>query len=298
MADIKPFRGWRYNKKLLPHLKDLIVESDSHINKDILEGLYDNPYNSIHLTWPKNTSEINISLKRIFNKWCNENILIRDKKQSIYVYYQYFKTNTSTTLCKKGFLCSIDIENENAILSHESILSKEVFKHIRLLESLKIVSNPIHALYRDSDNTLERYMDSSIEKPLYNIVTKTGIEEKLSIIDDPSIINKFIHCMKDRKLLIVDGHHRYNASIMHKRSLSGKKLSKYYYPFYISNIEKNNFAILPIHRIIEKPPNTDLGMIIRKLNNYFWVQKVDSDIGSIEKIIKNKKQHLWYFYRI
>ena len=53
MAEIKPFRAWRYNPSLLEKIDDLTSPLFDVASETQRQVLYGNPLNSIHLSIPR-----------------------------------------------------------------------------------------------------------------------------------------------------------------------------------------------------------------------------------------------------
>ncbi|HTJ49932.1 MAG TPA: DUF1015 family protein, partial [Cyclobacteriaceae bacterium] len=52
MADIKPLRAWRYNEDLSKNIDELTSPLFDVVSEKQRKALYQNPYNSIHLSVP------------------------------------------------------------------------------------------------------------------------------------------------------------------------------------------------------------------------------------------------------
>ncbi|RYX90666.1 DUF1015 family protein, partial [bacterium] len=83
MAEITSLKGWRYNSEIFENIDNLTSPLfDINTKKD---DLYNNPYNSINISSPKQGY---LKAKEVLDKWKNENTIVEDQKPSIYVYYQ------------------------------------------------------------------------------------------------------------------------------------------------------------------------------------------------------------------
>lgn len=292
MAEIISLNGWRYSSEIFKDIDNLTSPLfDINTKKDYL---YNNPYNSINISSP---NQGYLKAKEILNKWKSENIIVEDNKSSIYVYYQYFKLpNDQKEYCRKGFICNVKIYDwdENIILRHEHTIPDAVQDRLKLLESIKMNTSPTHGIYSDPDLSLENYMDQSIKAPIYDSIDYQGVRDVMSIIDDPQIIKHFISCLKEKKIIIADGHHRYESSLLYKKNMekndpdySEDKIYNYHL-MYLTNSEKNDIKIFPTHRILKDFDNLNKERFLNKLAIYFDILKLKDSCDINFEIAKTK----------
>ncbi len=76
--------------------------------------------------------------------------------------------------------------------------------------------SPTHGLYADESAELEKYMDEAITEPIYETEDYQGVRDVMAVIQDADVIQKFIDTLKDKKVILADGHHRYESSLAYK----------------------------------------------------------------------------------
>ncbi len=299
MAEIKPIRAWRYNSALTQTIDELVSPLFDVVSDKQRKALYQNPFNSIHLSVPQ---EPNASTKAfsLLNSWKANGTLIQDVIPCIYVYYQYFKlAGTAKEFCRKGFVCHIRSYdwNENVILRHENTIPKAVNDRIELLGKTELHASPTHGLYTDENFELEKYMDEAMAMPLYETEDYQGVRDVLAVIQDAKVIQKFIDVIKTKTIILADGHHRYESSLAlkHQREKANPKhTGKEGYNFhlmYLTNTEAGDLRILPTHRLINGLKNFNENEIIEKLSYDFEVKAIE-DADTLNEIIMGKK---WAF---
>ncbi len=296
MAEIRPFRAWRYNKSLSTQLDELTSPLFDVISSKQRESLYKNPYNSIHLSVPRSISEA-VSL---LNDWKTKGILVQDTLPTLYVYYQYFSLSGSTKeYCRKGFITHIKAYDweEKIVLRHENTIPHGVNDRLKLLETLQMDTSPTHGLYEDIEKNLEPYMDEAIQSPLYETEDYQGVREVVAVIHDVLVIKKFIDTLKDKKIILADGHHRYESAIEYRKKmrLANPHHTDYesynYHLMYLTNLSSEDIRILPTHRLIQHISLPDEKEIIKKIETYFTCKAVDN-VYDLQEIILGKK---WAF---
>lgn len=293
MAEIIPFRAWRY----APHfpIDELTSPLFDVISEKQIKALYAQELNSIHLSVPA----MGVSYKEIAilqEKWKKEGVLLQDKLPAIYVYYQYFSLpNSNKTFCRKGFIAMVRVYewNENQILRHENVLPHSVSDRIELLRATQMNIAPTHGLYTDALHELEPFMDESMLAPLYETEDYQGVRDVLSIIQDAKVIAKFQEVIAKTKIILADGHHRYTSSLEYAKEMRKKNPSHTgnemynYHLMYFTNTESDDLKILPTHRLVQDLPYFNEQSLIDKLHEYFDIKPV-IEPETLEEVIAGK----------
>jgi uncharacterized protein (DUF1015 family) len=299
MAEIKPFRAWRYNRQLAENIDDLTSPPFDEMSEKYRLGLYKNPYSSIHLSVPigDNPSE---RAAEILKTWKEKGILVKDPIPGIYVYYQYFTLPGNTRkYCRKGFICNLRVYDwdENVILRHENTNPESVGRRVELLAAIKLHVSPTHGLYTDKSFELEKYMDQNMRKPIYESEDYQGVRDVLSIITDQNVINRFVRKLKRKQIILADGHHRYECSLAYlKKQIANNPFHTgnedyNYHLIYLSNTEADDIRILPTHRLIKGLDNFDEVAIMKKFEKNFFVKPL-ADKCDADKVILSER---WTF---
>lgn len=295
MAEIKPIRAWRYNQELSKDMESLSSPLFDVVSSKQRDILYKNPYNSIHISVPQEPNPSDRAAA-LLAEWKASRILEQDKLPGLYVYYQYFRlAGLSKELCRKGFVCHIRTYdwNENVILRHENTIPDSVNDRVDLLEKTKLHVSPTHGLYTDAHFQLEKYMDEAIRFPIYETEDYQGVRDVLAVIHDAAIIQQFIKLIKNQAIILADGHHRYEGSLMHlkkMRSLNPAHTGDEGYNFhlmYLTNTESDDLRILPTHRLINGLPDFNEEAILAKLQDNFIIKPLE-DAGVVNDIIVGK----------
>jgi uncharacterized protein (DUF1015 family) len=288
MAEIGPFRGWRYNSKAgtIQDLTSPLYDLTDHIQ---IEKQYNCPFNIIHLFHPKNHSELN----NLINEWKDQQILLQDPIPSIYVYQQEFNDHSNEKKVNKGFICNVKLHdwNDGLILRHEATIPGSVSHRQEILEASEMHICPVHGLYSEKDKILEKYLNQSLLYPIYQFKDQLGVINTFAVIQDLSIIRIFTEVLKDKQIIIADGHHRYEAALKYKKqtALNWKNHVTDYIPFYLTNTESNDLEILPTHRAISGINDFSEDSFFAKLKQFFRVELVEQK-AKLEEIIQKKDE--------
>ena len=298
MAKIKPLRAWRFNDELTKDIELLTSPLFDVVSDKQRSKLYKNPLNSIHLSVPSNSDDAS----ELTEEWKKKGIIEQDGIPAIYVYYQYFSLAGSTQeYCRKGFICNIRAYDwdEGVLLRHENTIPNSVNDRIDILEKTQLNVSPTHGLYTDPSFELEQYMDESMQRPLYETEDYQGVRDVLSVIQDKKVIEKFINVLKNKKVILADGHHRYEGSLLYRKKMSSTNPHHTgsegynYHMMFLTNTEAEDLRILPTHRLIKGLPDSvvDEGELLKKLEEDFIIKTIE-EAHTINEIILGKK---WAF---
>ena len=298
MARIKPFRAWRYNRDLSTKIEELASPLFDVVSKKQREALYSNPYNSIHISVPRDIE----TQKRTVEEWKAEGIIKQDQIPGIYVYYQHFTLPGSRrTYTRKGFVCFIEATDWNSIdsdvLRHENTMPHSVNDRIEILAQSQMHVSPTHGLYFDPEFSLEQYMDESMKNPIYDTEDYQGVRDVMSVIHDFEVIKKFVTKLKDQQVILADGHHRYEGSLFYKQRMEAQNPNHTgneaynFHLMYLTNAEADDLRILPTHRLLSGLKDFSKEDLLKKLSEDFIIKPLDNP-NDVNEIILGKK---WAF---
>jgi uncharacterized protein (DUF1015 family) len=294
MAEIQPLRAWRYNDKLSKDIDELTSPLFDVVSEKQRLSLYQNKLNSIHLSVPQ-SPDASSRAALLLKDWKAQEIIVQDEAPGIYIYYQYFTLAGAKELCRKGFVCNIRIYdwNENVILRHENTIPKSVNDRIELLEKTELNVSPTHGLYTDATFSLEKYMDEAIANPIYETEDYQGVRDVLAVIRDESVIRLFLDTLKNKTVILADGHHRYEGSLIYKLTKQKEnaghtgKEGYNFHLMYLTNTEAGDLRILPTHRLIKDLANFDETLLVEKFNEDFILKPIE-DPSTLHEIILGK----------
>lgn len=299
MAEIHPFRAWRYSPTLMENIGELTSPLFDVASEKQKAALYGKPYNSIHLSIPHGECPSE-NAARILQQWREEGCIQHDSDPAVYVYYQYFRLpGDPKEYCRKGFICKIRVHDwdENVILRHENTMPRSVDEQVALLAATRLNVSPTHGLYTDKNFKLEADMDQSMQQPVCQAESYQGTRDVLSVIRNPRIIECFMSLMAQKQVILADGHHRYAGSLAYmkqqiaaNRAHTGKERYNYHL-MWLTNTEAEDLRILPTHRLIKDVVGFDETAILKKFDRHFTVKAVPNP-DHMDEIIAGKQ---WTF---
>ena len=262
MAEIKAFRGIRYNQAKVV-LDDVTAPPYDIISPQEREGLYEkSPHNIVRLDFGQilttDTDNDNRYTRAAadLSKWLEEGVLVKDNTPTLYVYRQNFSRDGIPAKIT-GIVCLVKLtEFGEDVLPHEKTLSGPKRDRRRLLEACETNFSQVFALYSDRGGAMNEVLRSATAgEPEMTTIDANGVVHQIWSATSQETIETVAHALADRKLLIADGHHRYETSLNYMKDMrgSGRARDSYnYIMMFLVDMVHENLIILPTHRVIKK----------------------------------------------
>ncbi len=304
--DVKPFRGYRYSEKRVDFKKVIAPPYDviSPAKQDHLYGL--SPFNVVRLILnkkePADNAEHNTysRARDAFNNWIQEQILMRDDNSSFYIYRQSYKSPLDgKTKERTALLGRVKVEpfEKGIIIPHEKTLKGPRADRMNLIKMIETNLSPVFGLYKDEAGVTGKLLDSAIRqagKPIFDLIDEDGIGQTLWVTTDPTICKDISESLRDKKIYIADGHHRYETSLEYagwkreqensvKKGGAAKGPQPYDYTLMaFVSFSDPGFMVMPTHRLMIKL-TVPKDQMIEKLKTQFDLQEVAAE--AIEKTL-------------
>lgn len=260
MAEIIPFRAWRYNEAAVADIHRKFSPLFDVVDAEQMAELYQIPNNSIHISVPRSLEE---AVEK-WRTWRAEEVVKQDPLPGFYVCYQDFARN-GRTYTRKGVVAMIRLRPQDIVL-HEDVLPHSVNDRIALLAATHLNVAPTHGLYHDPDFVLETAMDRYMQDPLHSYVDYQGVTNRFAAVQHPEDIALIQRLLADKRVYLADGHHRLESSyVWQDKALSQRTDSPFpasqrmanYHLIYLTNLCGDDLRILPTHRVVADLPTID-----------------------------------------
>ncbi|HEX3376459.1 MAG TPA: DUF1015 domain-containing protein [Candidatus Acidoferrales bacterium] len=288
MADIFPFRAYRYNAAVVDPAKVLTQPYDKITPAMAEKYAAASPYNLIPIEKGKtltSDTQANNVYTRAENKleeWIRENVIVPDAAPSLYAYSQeYTVPGTMERRTRKGFIAVGRIEDYSAgvVFRHEQTLSGPKADRMELLRHTQTHTGQLFMLYNDPAARIDALLDkaTSAKKAEVELRDEYDVVHRLWPITDAQTLESIRREMADKKLVIADGHHRYETAMAYRderRARDGRVDPNAPYEkvmMSVFNTVGEGLTILPTHRIVANVPNFSFEKIHAALANAFDV---------------------------
>jgi uncharacterized protein (DUF1015 family) len=302
MAEIKPFKGLRYNSQKVK-LEEVITEPYDRIPPALQEDYYRrNPYNVVRVILgkdddPEHSEKDKYKRAKIYlNEWEKESLLIREDRDALYLYEQEFQVRGENKK-RIGLIARVKLEefSSRKVLPHEKTFPKHKIDRLNLLRATNTNTGQIFLLYKDDQNTVSQAIERARQEAELGAEMKDDANflHRIWIIKNKEVIQSIQEAMADKVLIIADGHHRYETSLNYQKEVLDKmKEAKGDEPFnYIMmtlfRLEDPGVMILPTYRLIKGLDKLSDEGLKNLLLPYFEISEVDwpdtSDKSKLEE---------------
>jgi uncharacterized protein (DUF1015 family) len=331
MARIYPFRALRYDTAKV-NMEDVVTQPYDKISPEMQQAYYDrSKYNLIRVILGRReaddtdafaadaaeTPQHNVYTRAAESlaSWRKKAILREEAEPALYGYSQTYKVpGTEQVRTRRGFIALGQLYDyaDHIVFRHEQTFPKHKSDRLALFKATRAYCEQIYMLYSDPAFTAEELIFGNRQgdpvKPAdLEIVDEYDVTHKVWKVIDPRLINLIVGAMADKKLIIADGHHRYETSVTYMKErasalglVTGQRedeadnaaespsnhadephslLPAPAFPeaammMTFVNMEAPGITILPTHRVVFGLSNFELGAFLPEAAAFFDIREV------------------------
>ena len=273
MADIFPFQAYRYNtQRVRP--ADVLTQPYDKITPAMQQRYArSSPYNLITVEkgepLPSDCPSNNLYTRaeQALQQWIAEGILVRDSQPAIYVYSQEYPVpGSDERRTRSGFIALGRVEDYSAgvVFRHEYTMTGPKADRLELLRHTRTHTGQLFMLYTDPQRRADTLLASAASGPApVEARDEYDVVHRLWPAFDAGVIVAVRQAMAGQKLVIADGHHRYETAVAYRdecRAAAPQRdpdapYEKVMMTFF--NTRSEGLLILPTHRVIAGVPGFD-----------------------------------------
>ncbi len=272
MAEIIPFRALHYDPRKIPDLGAVVTQPYDKISPEMQARYYGlSPHNLVRIirgrTLPQDGPTDNVYTRAAgdFQAWIQSGVLVSEQESAIYPYYQEYELPGQRGVRKerRGFIALLRLEDYSArvVHRHEQTLSGPKSDRLELLKATRAHYGQIFMLYSNPAGAIESLLaTSAAETPWEQVTDEYGTRHSVWRTADPQIITGVTAAMRDRRLVIADGHHRYETALAYRdycREIGRHDGRAEYVMVTFVRMETDGLTILPTHRLVHSLTNFD-----------------------------------------
>ncbi len=292
MADIRPFRALRYNLQRVS-ASQVVTQPYDKITPGMQEKYYAaSPYNLVRIILGRREDADN-KVENIYTRsaafgreWRDGGILQQDSEPSIYAYSQTFTAPSGKNFERRGFIALGRVEDYSAkvVYRHEQTLAKPKADRLDLLRATRTHYEQLFLLYEDSGEIDARL--ATPNEPTIEVTDEYGVVHRVWQFSDPHVVNAVREKMRDKKLVIADGHHRYETALNFRNECREKQKAgnpDAPYEFVMMtfvNMNDPGLLVLPTHRVVHSLDSFSFDEFKKASSGLFEVKEVGPEMDS------------------
>lgn len=279
MARIYSFQPYRFTEKAGPPETLLTQPYDKITPAMRSRYLALSPYNLVRVILgertPADSETDNVYTRAAghLNQWIGSGILARDTEPGVFPYFQEFTVpDTGERLMRKGFIALGAVEPYSAgvVHRHEQTLSGPKQDRLELLRHTHAHFGQIFMLYPDPAGAIDTLLDEAARgRPLVEVTDEYGAIHRMWKIAEPEPVQRL---MADKKLLIADGHHRYETALAFRHENPALAGADRVMMTFV-NMHSPGLQILATHRLVSGLPRQGFP---QSASAEFVIEEIDS----------------------
>ena len=289
MAEIRPFRGVRYNQSLVEDLSAVICPPYDIITAQMEQELYhQSGYNFIRLESGRELPQDTVSDNKYtrsaatLEQWLKQDVLKVDETPAIYLHDHYF-TYQGKGYRRRGIIVCVRLEewDKMVVRPHEGTLAEPKGDRLSLLWACQSNTSPILALFEDQGQQVSSVLSAQERnKPVISSSNAGGESHNVWAITEPEAVNQICRSLAHQPLYIADGHHRYESALIYQRekracasSVSGDEAFNFVLTELV-DFSDPGLIILPPHRLVRGISKSILDELMAELKSFFEVEEL------------------------
>ncbi len=286
MANIAPFRGYRYNKAETGDLNKVVAQPYDKIDDALRDEYYErNEFNVVRIIKGKTKDMDNPNDNQytraadFWNKWIEERILIPEGGPAIYPYHQEY-TVEGQTYIRKGLIALVSLDDDEAkVRAHEKTLSGPKADRLKLMKATEANDGQIFMLYDDPENTINKMLEEEMfgADPIMEVKDDFGAIHRLYRLSRPSLIKDIDEIFEELELFIADGHHRFETAVNYMdycKQRNWKPMGTESFDhrmMTLVNMHDPGLTILPTHRVVHSLDGFDPASFLSQVSSNFEI---------------------------
>ena len=302
MVDVRPFRAIRYTA-LAGEPIDLITQPYDKIDPQMQEAYYERSlYNFCRLILPIEKERYTTAKIR-FQEWLRRGILEKDEAPAFYVCRQQFALD-GKCLTRTGVIIALRLYNydEKMVFPHEITYDAPKADRLSMMRLVQKDLEPVFLMYSDPERTtISIFKGVSKTEPVFEAEDSTGVRHTIWRVTEPKKIELLQAAFDPMKLVITDGHHRYESAITYRdeqRKLGTEYNADSAFNFHMSllvPIQDEGLLALSAHRLLKKHVLTDQALNL--LSRLFIISEIDPTVENLERFLaSHRNEHAFCIY--
>jgi uncharacterized protein (DUF1015 family) len=268
MADVQPLTALRYDPQAVGSLDAVAAPPYDVIDDDLRADLASrSPFNVVEVDLPRtdNGGDPYLHAQTTFEAWRQQGVVVREREPSIWVLTQDYTGPDGRAYTRHGFFARVRVTEygPGLIRPHERTHPGPKEDRLNLTRATRANLSPIFSLFSDPEGQAwSALAQTTSEEPFGTVIDADGTVNRLWRVTDPATIERVQAALRDRELLIADGHHRYETARVYANEVGGEGEHSYVLMF-LTSLQDSGLTVFPTHRLLTDLKTSERQLAIR-----------------------------------
>jgi uncharacterized protein (DUF1015 family) len=266
---VRPFRGYRYGIGREREISKVVAPPYDQISAEQQELLYAmSPANIVRVSYPKDDAADKYARARAtLEEWLAAGVWAREESEAIYPYHQTYRVG-GEEVTRVGLVALGQVSDyaRGEVLPHERTHAGPKQDRMRLLETTGADTGLLFMLAADPSGAL---LEASTPggAPIAEARDLKGERHRLWRVIDPAAIERVQAALAAARVIIADGHHRYETAVDYARRhpAADHKLMAFF------SLDAPGLTIFPNHRLVHEVDPDALARLPETARRWFDV---------------------------
>ncbi|HLE44743.1 MAG TPA: DUF1015 domain-containing protein [Methylomirabilota bacterium] len=274
--NIKAFRGYRHGGGERD-LTKVVAPPYDQITPAMQAELYAlHPANIVRVSFPRDDTDDKYARAReTLDRWLAEGVWVKEEAPAIYPYQQTYRVG-DRTVTRTGVIALGEVTEyaRGIVLPHERTHAGPKRDRMRLLEATGADLGLLFMLTSDPTGEIMR-VSAPPTPPIAEARDLRGELHRLWRVTDPEAIGRLHGVMAEARVIIADGHHRYETAVEYaRRHPEARDKLMAFFP-----LEAPGLTILPNHRLVHGVEGFAFPRFLEAARRWFDVAPLPDPLG-------------------
>jgi uncharacterized protein (DUF1015 family) len=247
VADLRAFPAIRYDTERVGDLGRVVAPPYDVIPESDLDRYRErSPYNIVRLTRPGSDYA---GAAASAQEWLQAGVLRQDAGSAMYLHQVEFDGRR-----RRDLIAALRLQpyEDRVVLPHEQTHAGPKEDRLALMRATGLALEPLWFLYRGRGSSLPDLLAAAFAAPTaLEFDTDDTERHRFWVVDDSDWETEIRRSLARLPVLIADGHHRYETTLLHSQELGGlEDAASRFTPAILTDLDDPGLVVLPTHRAL------------------------------------------------
>lgn len=283
MLDVQPFRGIRYTAAAGEPASVIAPPYDVIGEEERRRFLAANPYNIVAVDIAAGGYDEAASR---WSRWLEEGIVARDHRPAFYAYRQIYPAPSGGARTRWGLTAAVRLAEygEGVVFPHERTLPKAKEDRLALMRATRAQLSPVFGMHFGAAAPLDHVLAGACtHEPAADLTDGDGVRHTLWVLDDPGLVRTVQKALEPARVIIADGHHRYETALAFRNEQRAKTQGSWpenaawnYVMMVLVDMDSEGLTVFPTHRLLRGVEGLTAERLLERWRPVFDLEPVDA----------------------